>query len=47
MHSLYMEDVMVIKDIIWPLDVTSKLHTSSASIFSKRKELIRVKIPCL
>lgn len=33
---------MVIKDMIQPLNVTSKLNTSSASIFSKRKELIRV-----
>lgn len=42
MQPPYMEAVMVIKDMIWPLDVTSKLNTSSASIFSKRKELIRV-----
>lgn len=42
MESLYTEDVMVIKDVIQPLNVTSKLNTSSASIFSKRKELIRV-----
>ena len=33
---------MVIKNMIWPLHVTSKLNTSSASIFSERKELIRV-----
>lgn len=33
---------MVSKDMIQPLNVTSKLNTSSASIFSKRKELIRV-----
>lgn len=42
MQSLYTEDVMVIKDMIWPLDVTSKLNTSSVSVFSKRKELIGV-----
>lgn len=33
---------MVIEDMIWPLDVTSTLNTSSAFIFSKRNELIRV-----
>lgn len=33
---------MVIKDMIWPLDVTYKLNTSSASAFCNRKELIRV-----
>lgn len=39
---MYTEDVMVIRDMIRPLDATSQLNKSSASFFSKRKELIRV-----
>lgn len=33
---------MVIKDMIQPPDLTSKLNTSSASVLMERKELIRV-----
>lgn len=33
---------MVIKDMIQPPDLTSKLNTSSASVLTERKELIRV-----
>lgn len=41
-QSLYVVNLMEIKDTMGLLDVTSKLNTCIDFIFSKRKELIRV-----